>query len=105
MSLTARKLTHIPAAEYPAAGNGGAWRHEFVNGAVFARAVAGFFAPGVRPAQPGRRGLELFRRCTDWQREFYQRDNAVAFESVGLTLSVSRLYRDIESEDPTLSGT
>jgi hypothetical protein len=49
--------------------------------------------------------LELFRRRTDWQREFYQRDNTVTLESVDLTLSVSRLYLDIEFEDPTLSAT
>jgi Uma2 family endonuclease len=47
--------------------------------------------------------LELFRRRTDWQREFYQRDNTVTLESVGLTLSVSQLYRDVEFEDPALS--
>jgi len=49
--------------------------------------------------------LELFRRRTHWQREFYQRDNTVTLESVGLTLSVSQLYRDIEFEDPTLPST
>jgi Uma2 family endonuclease len=49
--------------------------------------------------------LELFRRRTEWQREFYQRDNTVTLESVGLTLSVSQLYRDIEFADPALSST
>jgi hypothetical protein len=48
--------------------------------------------------------LELFRRRTDWQREFYQRDNTVTFESVGLTVNVSQLYRDIRFEDPALSN-
>ena len=44
--------------------------------------------------------LELFRRRTDWQREFYQRDNTVTFESVGLTINVSSLYRDVDFDDP-----
>jgi Uma2 family endonuclease len=44
--------------------------------------------------------LELFRRRTDWQREFYQRDNTVTFDSVGLTINVSLLYRDIDFDDP-----
>jgi hypothetical protein len=30
MSLSARKFTHIPAAEYLAAGTDGSWRHELV---------------------------------------------------------------------------
>jgi Uma2 family endonuclease len=49
--------------------------------------------------------LELFRRRTNWQREFYQRDNAVTLESVDLTLSVSQLYRRVALEDPTLAST
>ena len=48
--------------------------------------------------------LELFRRRTDWQREFYQRDNTVTFESVGLTINVSQLYRDIDFDDPAPSA-
>jgi len=194
MSLTARKLTHVSAAEYLAAENDGKWRHEFVNGAMFAMAGASerhnlirgclfatlyghvtqgchvfsaemklhikdnaderYYYPDVFVScDPGDRDpyarstaalvlevlspsteridrtekfeaykrisslleyglltqdameLELFRRRTDWQREFYQRDNTVTFESVGLTINVSRLYRDIEFEDPTLSAT
>ena len=38
MSLTAKKFTHISATDYLTADNDGAWRHEFVNGAVFAMA-------------------------------------------------------------------
>ena len=48
--------------------------------------------------------LELFRRRTDWRREFYQRDNTVTFESVGLTVNVSSLYRDIDFDDPMPSA-
>jgi Uma2 family endonuclease len=192
MSQTARKFTHISAANYLAAENDGLWRHEFVNGAVFAMAGAserhnlirgclfarlyGHVAQGCRvfsaemklhikdnaderyyypdvfvSCDPSDRDpysrstavlvvevlspsteridrtekfeaykripslleyglltqdameLELFRRRTDWQREFYQRDNTVTFESVGLTLSVSQLYRDIEFEGPASS--
>ncbi|MBX9927086.1 MAG: Uma2 family endonuclease [Hyphomicrobiaceae bacterium] len=40
MTVAARKLTHISATEYLAAENDGAWRHEFVNGAVYAMAWA-----------------------------------------------------------------
>jgi Uma2 family endonuclease len=194
MSLTARKFTHISAAGYLATENDGSWRHEFVNGAVFAMAGASqrhnlvrgrlaatllghvaqgcrvfsaemklqikdnederYYYPGVFVScDPNDREpyscstavlvvevlspsteridrtekleaykripsllesgllaqdameLELFRRRTDWQREFYQRDNTVTLESVGLTLSVSQLYRDIELDDPTLSET
>ena len=192
MSLTARKHTRISAAEYLAAENDGTWRHEFINGVMFAMAGAserhnlirsrltatllGHVAQGCRvfdaemklqikdnaderyyypdvfvSCDPSDRDpysrntavlvvevlspsteridrfekfeaykcipslleygllsqdameLELFRRRTDWQREFYQRDNTVTFESVGLTINVSRLYRDVEFEDPTLS--
>jgi Uma2 family endonuclease len=192
MSQTARKFTHMSAADYLAAENDGSWRHEFVNGVVYAMAGAsdrhnlvrgrlaavllGHVAQGCRvfsaemklrikgnederyyypdvfvacdPADRERYWrnsavlvvevlsptteridrtekfeaykripslseygllaqdtieLELFRRRTDWQREFYQRDNAVTFESIGLTLSVSQLYRDVEFEDPALS--
>jgi hypothetical protein len=67
MSLTARKVTRISAAEYLAAEND---------------------------------GLELFRRRTDWQREFYQQDNTVTLESVGLTINVSSLYRGVDFDDP-----
>lgn len=194
MSQTARKFTHVSAADYLAAENDGSWRHEFVNGVVYAMAGASerhklirgcFFATlyghvtqGCRvfsaemklrikdnaderyyypdvfaSCDPNDREpywcntavlvmevlspsteridrsekfeaykripslleygllsqdaieLELFRRRTDWQREFYQRDNTVTLESVGLTLSVSRLYRDIEFGDPTPSAT
>jgi Uma2 family endonuclease len=194
MSLTARKVTRISAAEYLAAENDGTWRHEFIDGVMFATAGAserhnlirsrltatllGRVAQGCRvfdaemklhikdnaderyyypdvfvSCDPNDRDpysrntavlvvevlspsteridrfekfeaykqipslmeyglltqdameLELFRRRTDWQREFYQRDNTVTFESVGLTINVSQLYRDIDFEDPSLSGT
>jgi Uma2 family endonuclease len=193
MSQTARKITHISAAEYLATENDGTWRHEFINGVMFAMADAserhnlirgclfatlyGHVGQGCRvysaemklhikdnaderyyypdvfvSCDPNDRDpylrntavlivevlspstertdrfekfaayksipslleyglltqdameLELFRRRTDWQREFYQRDNTVTFESVGLTINVSRLYRDIDFEDPTLSS-
>jgi Uma2 family endonuclease len=194
MSLTARKLTHVSVAEYLAAENDGKWRHEFINGVMFAMAGAserhnlirsrltatllGNVAQGCRvfdaemklhikdnaderyyypdvfvSCDPNDRDpysrntavlivevlspstertdrfekfaayksipslmeyglltqdameLELFRRRTDWQREFYQRDNTVTFESVGLTLNVSQLYRDVDFEDPTPPST
>jgi Uma2 family endonuclease len=189
MSLVARKFTHISAAEYLAAENDGSWRHEFVNGAVFAMAAAsarhslirtrltatllGHVAQGGRVFDAGMKlrieghaderyyypdvfvscdpddrelywcrtavlivevlspstervdrtekfeaykrilslmeyglltqdaiELELFRRRTDWQREFYQQDNTVTFESVGLTINVSSLYRGFDFDDP-----
>jgi Uma2 family endonuclease len=189
MSRSARKYSHISAAEHLAAENDGKWRHEFVNGAVYAMAGAserhnlirgclfamlyGRVAQGCRvfdsemklhiknnaderyhypdvfvSRDPNDRDrysrntavlivevlspsteridrtekfeaykgipslleyglltqdaveLELFRRRTDWQREFYQRDNTVTFESVGLTINVSSLYRDIDFDDP-----
>jgi len=191
MSQTARKFTHVSAAEYLAAENDGSWRHEFVNGVVFAMAGAsrwhnlirsrlaatllGHAAQGCRvfsaemkllirdnnderyyypdvfvSCDPNDREpyscstavlavevlsfcldgtattekfeaykripslveyglltqdameLELFRRRTDWQREFYQRDNTVTFESVALTVNVSQLYRDVDFEDLAL---
>ena len=184
MSQTARKFTHISAADYLASENDGTWRQEFVNGAVYAMAGASdrhnlirgnlaalllghipepcqvfsaemklrirgnaderYYYPDVFVVcDPNDRErytrdhavlvvevlspsteridrtekfeaykrisslleyallsqdaieLELFRRRTDWQREFYQRDNTVTLESVGLTLSVSNLYRRV----------
>jgi Uma2 family endonuclease len=192
MSRTALKFTHISAAEYLAAENDGKWRHEFVNGAVYAMAFAserhnlirgclfatlyGRVAQGCRvfdaemklhikdnaderyyypdvfvscdPADRDRYSrntavfivevlspsteridrtekfeaykripalmeyglltqdameLELFRRRTGWQRELYRRDDAVTFESVGITINVSSLYRDIDFDDPAPS--
>jgi Uma2 family endonuclease len=189
MSLTARKYRRLSAAEYLAAENDGSWRHEFINGAVFAMAAASrwhnlirnqlvarlmghvsgdcsvfggemklqietnnderYYYPDVfvscdpndrelyscstavlvvEVLSPGTERidrfekfeayksipslleyglltqdameLELFRRCTDWQREFYQRDNTVTFESVGLTINVSSLYRGVDFDDP-----
>jgi Uma2 family endonuclease len=189
MSLSARKFRRVSAAEYLAAENDGSWRHEFINGAVFAMADAsrwhnlirnrlaatllGHLTQGCRvfggemklqiksnaderyyypdvfvSCDPNDRELywcntavlvvevlspsteridrfekfeaykqipslleyglltqdamelELFRRRTDWQREFYQRDNTVTFESIRLTINVSRLYRDIDFDDP-----
>ena len=44
--------------------------------------------------------LALFRRRTDWEREFYQQDNTITFESVGLTMNVSRRYRGIDFDNP-----
>jgi Uma2 family endonuclease len=193
MSLTARKVTRISAAEYLAAENDGSWRHEFVNGVMFAMAGASrwhnlirnhlvarlmghlsqgcslfggemklqiksnnderYYYPDVFVScDPNDRDLyscrtavlvvevlspsteridrfekfeayktihslleyglltqdamelELFRRRTDWQREFYQQDNTVTFESVGLTINVSSLYRGIDFDDPSLSN-
>ena len=40
MSLTARKFTHISAAEYLASDNDGQMRHEFIDGAVYAMSGA-----------------------------------------------------------------
>lgn len=40
MSMTARKHTLISAADYLAADNDGQWRHEFVDGAVYAMSGA-----------------------------------------------------------------
>lgn len=40
MSQTARRFTHISAADYLAQENDGNWRHEFVDGAVYAMAGA-----------------------------------------------------------------
>jgi Uma2 family endonuclease len=192
MSRTARKLRHvISAAEYLAAENDGTWRHEFVNGVMFAMAGASrwhnlirtrlastllehlsdgcsvfdgdmklqiknnnderYYYPDVFVScDPNDRDpylcstavvvvevlspsteridrfekfeayksipslqeyglltqdaieLELFRRRTDWQREFYQQDNTVTFESVGLTINVSSLYRGINFDDPAV---
>jgi len=188
----ARKFTHISAADYLAAENDGAWRHEFVNGAVYAMAGTSanhnlislnlstrllahvpdhcsvfssdmklhiktnsgerYYYPDIfvscEPTDQGRysrnsailivevispsterldrtekfeayRGLpslqeyvllaqdamelELFRRRTNWQREFYQRDTTVTLESVNLTLSVSTLYKRVTFEDPSLA--
>jgi Uma2 family endonuclease len=188
MSL-ARKYRRLSAAEYLAAENDGSWRHEFINGAVFAMAGASrwhnlirnqlvsrlmghvaqdcgvfggemklqiknnnderYYYPDVFVScDPNDRDLyscstavlvvevlspsteridrfekfeayksipslleyglltqdamelELFRRRTDWQREFYQQDNTVTFESVGLTINVSSLYRGINFDNP-----
>jgi Uma2 family endonuclease len=189
MSLPARKLRRVSAAEYLAAENDGSWRHEFVNGVMFAMAGASrwhnlirnrlaatllghlsegcnvfggemklqirhnnderYYYPDVFVScDPNDRDLyscstavlvvevlspstertdrfekfeayksipslqeyglftqdamepELFRRRTDWQREFYQQDNTVTFESVGLTINVSSLYRGIDFDNP-----
>lgn len=194
MSLTARKLTRVSAAEYLTAENDGTWRHEFINGVMFAMAGASerhnlirsrltatllghvaqdcrvfdaemklhikdnaderYYYPDVfvscdpNDRDPYSRNtavlvvevlspsteridrfekfeayksipslleyglltqdsieLELFRRRTDWQREFYQQDNTVTFESVGLTINVSSLYRGIDFDDPAPPGT
>lgn len=191
MSQTARRFTHISAADYLAQENDGNWRHEFVDGALYAMAGASdhhniirgnlfsalnahlqqpcqafsaemklqyiqkekqrFYYPDVfvscdpqdreryvrktavlvvevlSPStertdrtekfdvytaipsvleycllsQDGME-LEVFRRRTDWKREFYQRDNTVTFESVNLTINVSQLYRNVAFEDPSL---
>jgi Uma2 family endonuclease len=187
MSLAARKHTLISAADYLAAENDGAWRHEFVNGVVYAMAgasdrhnlargnLAGLLrAEAQEPWQvfdaemkvrirsnaeeryyypdvfvtcdsadrerysrdhpvlivevlsptteridrtekfAAYRGsptlieygllsqdsveLELFRRRTEWAREIFVEDNVVTFESVGISLNVSRLYRGIQFE-------
>jgi Uma2 family endonuclease len=41
------------------------------------------------------RRLELFRRRTNWTAEHYRNDEQVTFESVGLTIPVSTLYRRV----------
>lgn len=188
MSLTAKTFKHISAASYLAAENDGTWRHEFVNGAVYAMAgaserhnlicgnLSSFLNNGVpEPCRvyssdmklrvssnsderyyypdvfvccdPTDRDpyvrttaelvvevllhtteridrtekfaaytslpsllefgllsqdameLELFRRRTGWQREFFERDNVVTLESVGLSISVSQLYRRVVLDD------
>jgi Uma2 family endonuclease len=188
MSLTARKFTLVSAADYLADENDGSWRHEFVNGAVYAMSGASdrhnlvrgnlaallltrlsdrcqvfgadmklrirsnvderYYYPDVfvtcdpsdrerytrdqavlvlevlspsteridrtekfeaykRVATLMEYGLlsqdaielELFRRRTEWRREFYQNDNTVTFESVGITLNLSDLYRGITLDD------
>jgi Uma2 family endonuclease len=193
MSQSARKFTLVSAADYLAAENDGTWRHEFVNGAVYAMAGASdrhnlvrgnlaaillgrvpegcqvfsaemklhvksnederYYYPDVFVVcDPNDRDryirehaalvievlsptteridrtekfeaykripslmeygllsqdaveLELFRRRTDWQREFYQNDNTVTFESVNVTLNVSQLYRGVGLEDPNFSS-
>jgi Uma2 family endonuclease len=193
MSQSARKFTLVSAADYLAAENDGTWRHEFVNGAVYAMAGASdrhnlvrgnlavalhghiadpcqvftadmklrikskiderYYYPDVfvtcdpqdRERYTRDRALlvvevlspateridrtekfeaykrisslveygllsqdavelELFRRPTDWQREFYQRDNTVTFESVNVTLNISQLYRGVGLEDPISSS-
>jgi Uma2 family endonuclease len=190
MSVTARKYTFISAADYLASDNDGQWRHEFVDGAVYAMSGASarhglirgnvslalmnqapapcqvfsadlklrvktneterYYYPDVfvtcdpTDREPYFRNtatlvvevlspstervdrtekfeaykriaalseyvllsqdameLELFRRRTSWQREFYQRDNTVTLESVGLTVSVSNFYRHVGLDDPS----
>jgi Uma2 family endonuclease len=189
MSLVARKFTLVSAADYLADENDGLWRHEFVNGAVYAMSGASdrhnlvrgrlaallltrlsepcqvfgadmklrirtnaderYYYPDVFvTCDPNDRErytrdhavfvvevlspsteridrtekfeaykrvptlleygllsqdaieLELFRRRTEWRREFYQKDNTVTFESVGLTINVSELYRAVTFEEP-----
>lgn len=191
MSSSARRFTRVSAADYLLAENDGTWRHEFVNGAVYAMAGASanhnlisgtlyarllekvppdcqvfnsemklrtktnnderYYYPDVFVScDPNDRAshsrssavlvvevlspsteridrtekfeayrempslleygllsqdgieLELFRRRTGWEREFYQRDNTFTLESVNLTLNVSALYRQITFEDPSL---
>lgn len=192
MSQAARKFSHISAADYLAQENDGNWRHEYVDGVIYAMAGASerhnlvrgnlaailnnhlpetckvfsaemklqfvrdtrerYYYPDVFvTCDPNDRDshsrktavlvvevlsdstervdrtekfdtytaiptileygllsqdameLELFRRRTGWQREFYQRDNTVTLESVDLTISVSTLYRRISFEDPSLN--
>lgn len=40
--------------------------------------------------------LELFRRRTGWQREHYVQDNVVTLESIGLSVSVSTFFEQVE---------
>ncbi len=40
--------------------------------------------------------LEIFRRRTGWQREHYVFDNVVTFESIGLSVSVSTFFEQVE---------
>jgi Uma2 family endonuclease len=41
------------------------------------------------------RCLELFRKRLNWTKEHYRNDETVTFESVGLTIPVSTLYRRV----------
>lgn len=184
MSTVARKYTLLSAADYLAADNDGTWKHEFVDGAVYAMSgasenhnlirggIAGFlndrvgdacrvFSEGMKlqirtndreryyypdvfvccdpeDREPYFKSsatlvvevlspstervdrtekfeayaslpsvmeyalvsqtaveMELFRRRTGWKREFYQQDNVVTFESVGLSVSLSIFYRRV----------
>jgi Uma2 family endonuclease len=187
MSLGARKHILMSAADYLAAENDGTWRHEYVNGAVYAMAGASdrhnlargnlaallrseveepcqvfdaemkvrirsnaderYYYPDVFvTCDPADREtytrdrpvliveilsptteridrtekfaayrsiptlleygllsqdaieLELFRRRTEWAREHYVEENVVTFESVGVSVNVSRLYRGVPFE-------
>lgn len=184
MSTTARKYTLVLAADYLAADNDGPWKHEFVDGAVYAMVantanhnlvcggVCAFLLPHVEePGQVFSHSMklrvktddseryyypdafvshctddrepyfrttarvvvevlspateridrtekfaaytrlpdlaeyalvsqtaievELFRRRTGWQREFYQQDNVMTLESVGRSTSVSVFYNRV----------
>ena len=122
MSLTARKFTHISAAEYLAAENDSTWRHEFINGVLFAMAGAsrwhnltrdrlaatllGRTAQGRRVFSGEmklqikgrqRRAPLLYPTCSS---PAVRTIDTVTFESVGLTINVSGFYRDIDFDDP-----
>jgi Uma2 family endonuclease len=145
MSQTACKFTLICAADYLAAENDGTWRHEFVNGAVYAMAgasdrhnlIRGNLAAlllGHTPEQCEVFSAEMKLRIksnTDERYyypdvfvvrdpndcERYTRDHAVLVvevlspstdradrtekfeESVGLSLSVSDLYRRVQFDE------
>jgi hypothetical protein len=141
MSLTARKLTRTSAAEYLAAENDGTWRHEFVNGAIYAMAGAsarhnlirgclfatlyGRVGQGCRvfsgemklhikdnaderyyypDAHPGRHGAGAVPPSYRLAARVLSARQHRHVESVGLTVNVSQLYRDIRFEDPALSN-
>jgi Uma2 family endonuclease len=96
MSQMARRFTHISAADYLAAENDGSWRHEFVNGVMFAMAGASERHNLIRSrltatllnhvAQGG--------RVFDAEMKLHIKDNA----------DEGYYYRDMEFEDPTLSS-
>ncbi|MFZ1104802.1 MAG: Uma2 family endonuclease [Hyphomicrobiaceae bacterium] len=52
-----------------------------------------------------RHEVEIYRRRNGWVCEVIEPDQPLALECVGLTLSMSDIYSDIDFEDPTLSET
>lgn len=49
--------------------------------------------------------LELIGRRTGWQRQFFEHDNVVTPESLGLSFSDSSVYRRVARDDAVQSGT
>jgi hypothetical protein len=85
MSQTARKFTHLSAAEYLATVLAPSTeRSDRIEKFEACKRIPPLLEYGLL-AQDAMEP-ELFRRRTHWQREFYQRDDTVTFESVGLTI-------------------